>query len=154
VRFLFEDVFKLQLNVVVIGDFEEDVFDVFERFFADTPHTLGLLERPDSKTFAKFSDFVGRFFLNQHLFEFFLGLRLVDTKDCEMKFILITLLFIGVVRFSSELAFVGENNIVLFEVKEDLHHGIIIVFEEDCIVENLIVAVITFKTINGRHVDS
>ncbi len=71
-----------------------------------------------------------------------------------MKFILITLLFIGIVRLSSELAFVGKNNIILFEVKEDFHHGIIIVFEENCIVENLIVAVITFETIDGRHVDS
>jgi hypothetical protein len=88
------------------------------------------------------------------LFEFFLGLRLVDTKYSEMKFILITLLFIGIVRLSSELASVGKNDIILFEVKEDFHHGIIIVFEEDCIVENLIVAVITFETIDGRHIDS
>jgi hypothetical protein len=64
------------------------------------------------------------------------------------------LLLIGVVRFSSELASVGKNDIVLFEVKENLHHGIIIVFQQDCIVENLIVTVITFETIDWRHVDS
>lgn len=61
-RFFFQDVIKLQLNVVIVRDFKKDVFNIFKGFLTDTPHALGFLKGSDSETITEFGDLIGWFF--------------------------------------------------------------------------------------------
>ncbi len=149
---LLEDVVELCLDELILLDLHQDVLDVLQLLIAHVPPRLGLVLLGNVEAVAKGFDLLVGLALLDQLFQLLLGVRLTDADYGELE---LSRFLFGLARISLALFGVlcvgGVDDSGGLDIGEHFDDGVL-KEQEECVVEDLLVVVVTFEVIDGRHV--